>query len=66
MKGAFLPGVAGADQVFLLALACRRCGDETWNAFRAESATILGKQSLPGGVVVLVNRLAQPRRSAVR
>jgi Ca-activated chloride channel family protein len=50
-------GVAGDDLVVLAALASRRAGGETWNAFRAKSRTLLGEQPLSGSVVVLVNRL---------
>jgi hypothetical protein len=47
----------GNDLVVLTALACRRAGGSTWQAFRKESQDILGKQALDGNVVVLVNRL---------
>ncbi|HOI55526.1 MAG TPA: VIT domain-containing protein [Phycisphaerae bacterium] len=50
----------GEDLVVLSAMACRRAGGAAWTQFRAESRTILGDQELPGGVVVLVNRLAEP------
>jgi hypothetical protein len=49
--------VTGDDLVVLAALACGRAGEETWSAFRAESAHLLGNQPLSGHVVVLVNRL---------
>jgi len=54
--------LTGPDQVFLFALACRSSGQDTWNAFRDEARHILGRQPLPGSVVVLVNRLSQPRQ----
>jgi hypothetical protein len=53
-------GLAGEDMVTLTALAARRAGGDAWTAFRAESTEILGRQPLPGSVVVLVNSLARP------
>jgi hypothetical protein len=50
--------VAGEDMTVLVAFACRRAGNETWNTFRAASHEVLGEQPLSGDVVVLVNRLA--------
>jgi len=52
-------GVGGSDMVALTAVACRRTGGETWNTFRGEAKDLLGRQPLPGSVVVLVNRLAR-------
>ena len=52
-------GVRGGDMVVLTGLACRRAGGEAWNTFRAEAKDLLGRQPLPGSVVVLVNRLAR-------
>ena len=49
--------VRGADLTAMLALACRKTGGRAWRAFRAEAATMLGTQPLPGGVVLLVHRL---------
>ena len=51
-------GVQGDDMVMLAALACRRVGGDTWNAFRAGARDLLGNQPLSGGVVVAVNSLA--------
>ena len=51
----------GNDMVVLTALACRRAGGAAWDAFRAESRSLLGDQPLDGSVVVLVNSLASPR-----
>jgi hypothetical protein len=45
------------DWVLLAALACRRSGGETWAAWRAQAANIMGSRLLPGGVVVVVNRI---------
>jgi hypothetical protein len=53
-------GVTGDDMVVLTALACRRAGGKAWSAFRAEAGEILGRQPLPGSVIVLVNRLGGP------
>ncbi|MFO8013550.1 MAG: VIT domain-containing protein [Phycisphaerae bacterium] len=53
-------GVRGPDLVVLTALACRRTGGEAWRTFRAEARPLLGDQPLPGGVAVLVGRLARP------
>lgn len=50
-------GVHGDDLIVLTALACRRAGGDTWNAFRAQARTLLGEQPLSGSVVVFVNRL---------
>jgi hypothetical protein len=49
--------LAGEDLVALAALACRRAGGETWQAFREESQRLLGGQPLSGSVIVLVGRL---------
>ena len=46
-----------AEAVALVALACRKAGGSTWDAFRAQSRELLGEQPLPGELVVLVNRL---------
>lgn len=54
-------GVRGEDMLVLTALACRRAEGRAWNRFRAEADDLLGKQPLPGHVVVLVNRLAVSR-----
>jgi hypothetical protein len=54
-------GVGGSDPVALVALACRRAGSATWDQFRASSHELLGEQPLPGELVVLVNRLPDPR-----
>jgi hypothetical protein len=50
--------VGGEDLVVLAAMACRRAGSEAWSTFRAEAGDLLGKQPLPGSVVVLVHRLS--------
>ena len=50
--------IRGEDITVLVAMACHRAGGETWAAFRAEMRGLLGKQPLPGSVVVLVNRLS--------
>ena len=50
--------ISGEDITVLVAMACNRAGGETWAAFRAEMKGLLGKQPLPGSVVVLVNRLS--------
>ena len=42
----------------LAALACHRLGGEAWETFRAGLLETLGKQPLPGSVVLLVNRLS--------
>jgi hypothetical protein len=52
---------SGPDHVVLLALAFRQAGGAHWDRFRAASRDLLGNQPLPGEVVVLVNRLAQPQ-----
>jgi hypothetical protein len=52
-------GVAGEDMTVLLAMACRRSGNEVWNAFRAAAPELLGHQALRGEIVVLINRLPQ-------
>jgi Ca-activated chloride channel homolog len=51
--------VAGEDLTVLLAMACRRAGGETWDAFRAASPELIGGQPLAGEVVVLINRLSR-------
>lgn len=51
-------GIAGEDLVVLTAMACRRAGNDTWSAFRAEMPELLGGQPLAGSVVVLANRLS--------
>jgi hypothetical protein len=51
-------GVAGEDLTVLLALASRRAGGETWEAFRAAAHELLGRRPLDGHVIVLVSRLA--------
>ena len=50
--------ISGEDITVLAAMACHRAGGELWTAFRAERKGLLGKQPLPGSVVVLVNRLS--------
>jgi hypothetical protein len=50
--------ISGEDITVLFAMACHRAGGETWTTFRAEMSGLLGKQPLPGNVVVLVNRLS--------
>jgi len=50
--------ISGEDITVLAAMACHRAGSELWTAFRAERKGLLGKQPLPGSVVVLVNRLS--------
>jgi hypothetical protein len=50
--------VDGPDRVALTALACRRAGSETWQAFRAAAADVLGGQELPGEVIVLVHEIS--------
>ena len=57
--------VRGADMTVFTALACRRAGGGAWKAFRSEARDILGKQPLPGSVVVLANRLARLRSPIV-
>jgi hypothetical protein len=52
--------LAGADTVVLAALAARRAEGDMWRTFRANMQDVLGNQPLPGTVVVLVNRLANP------
>ncbi len=52
-------GAVGDDAVVLLALACRRAGDDAWSEFRAEAPELLGRQPLAGAVVVLVNQLSE-------
>jgi hypothetical protein len=42
----------------MLAIACRRAGNEVWSAFRARTSDILGRHALRGEVVVLVSRLS--------
>ena len=51
--------VSGDDLTVLLAMACRRAGGETWDAFRAASPELIGGQPLAGDVVVLINRLSR-------
>jgi len=53
--------IIGEDLVVLTALACHRAGGDAWRTFRAEARQILGRQPLPGSVVILVNRLASPQ-----
>lgn len=43
----------------LLAIACRRCGNDLWNTFRAAAPELLGRQGLRGEIVVLINCLPQ-------
>lgn len=50
--------IRGEDKTVLVALACHHAGGELWTTFRAEMRGLLGKQPLPGSVVVLVNRLS--------
>jgi hypothetical protein len=50
-------GVVGQDMTVMLAIACRRAGDEAWSAFRRDATELLGNQPLAGSVVVLINRL---------
>jgi len=50
--------IVGEDATVLVALACRKSGRETWNAFRGQTRDLLGDQPLPGTVVVLVHRLS--------
>lgn len=50
--------VKGEDITVLVAMACHNAGGELWTAFRAEMKDLLGKQPLPGSVVVLINRLS--------
>jgi len=50
--------IRGEDKTILVALACHHAGGELWTTFRAEMKGLLGKQPLPGSVVVLVNRLS--------
>ena len=54
-------GVSGEDSTLLLAMACRRCGDDVWNAFRSASPELVGNQPLNGEVVVLINRVTEGR-----
>jgi len=54
-------GVSGEDSTLLLAMACRRCGDDVWNAFRSVSPELVGNQPLNGEVVVLINRVGEGR-----
>jgi Ca-activated chloride channel family protein len=49
--------VAGEDAVALTALACHKAGTEVWELFRAQSRELLGRQPLPGDVIVLIQRL---------
>jgi hypothetical protein len=51
--------IRGDDAVMLVALACRKLGGETWEAFRVQQSGITAAQQLDGGVVVLINRLAR-------
>jgi hypothetical protein len=57
--------IVGQDTVLLTALACRRAGGEAWKTFRLEAKNILGRQPLPGSIVVLVNRLGRTGLPAV-
>jgi len=50
--------VTGDDLVILTALAARRAGGDTWQAFRARMTDLLREQPLSGHVVILINRLA--------
>lgn len=52
--------IAGDDGVALAALAARRAGGDTWQAFRVRLPELLRDQPLSGHVVVLLNRLANP------
>jgi hypothetical protein len=52
--------ITGDDLVVLTALAARRAGGDTWQAFRARMRELLADQPLSGHVVVLLNRLAKP------
>lgn len=48
----------GEDLTVLSALAAKRCGGQTWKRFREAAGDLLGRQPLPGSVVVLIDRLA--------
>jgi hypothetical protein len=52
--------ITGDDLLVLTALAARRAGSDTWQAFRARMPDLLRDQPLSGHVVVLLNRLANP------
>ncbi len=52
--------ISGDDLVVLTALAARRAGGDTWQAFRARMPDLLRDQPLSGHVVVLLSRLANP------
>ena len=52
--------ITGDDLLVLTALAARRAGGDTWQAFRARMPDLLRDQPLSGHVVVLLNRLANP------
>ena len=47
----------GEDAVALIALASRRAGLDSWNAFRAHAHEVMGAQPLPGSLVLFVNSL---------
>jgi len=51
----------GADWIVITALSCRKAGGSAWDTFRINSAELLGKQALPGSVVVLVNHLSRSK-----
>lgn len=54
--------IHGEDMVALTTIACRRADGEPWRVARALRHEILGRQPLPGNLVVWVNRLdAAPR-----
>jgi len=58
-KGA--ASVTGDDMVILTALACRRAGGKSWQAFAAASGKMLARGRLSGSVVTTVKHLAEPR-----
>jgi hypothetical protein len=47
-----------ADVTVLAGLACRRADGGVWSAYRVAMRDTLGRQPLPGSVVVLLNRLS--------
>lgn len=50
----------------LTALAAQRQGDDAWQAFRTLATNELGKQPMPGSVVVLISRLGNHTLMAAR
>jgi len=53
--------IAGDDLVALYSVACRRLGGDTYDAFRRVRPEIISRQALSGDVILIANRLSNPR-----